>query len=455
MVYKRISAVLFPIAAILLVGSLYWGYQEHQEKNTVLMKAENQYQRAFHDLTYHVDKLHEQLGHTLAVNSTSQAYHRKGLVNVWRLTSQAQNEINQLPLSMLPFDKAEDFLSRISNFAYKTSVRDLTKQPLSEDEFKTLKTLYASSKDISQDLQSMQEKVLSNHLRWMDVELSLAAQQAKGDQTIVDGFKGVDKKVSEYPEINWGPSVSSMYEKRTISMLSGKQVTPDEIKQRAIKFAGKKGEGKSVRIEENGKGTEYASYSAVLSEHKSGNAIHMDFSQKGGQLIAYMDPREIGEKQLSAEQARAAAEKFLKEHGFNDMQAVSYDVYDNAGTFSFVGNQGDVLIYPDKLTIKVALDNGDIAALQANEYVFEHHKRTLPKAGISKADARKALNPQMKVSKEQMALIKNDDGNEVLCYEYTGRINDSDYRIYINADSGMEESIEVLSSLDKVASSGK
>ena len=81
-----------------------------------------------------------------------------------------QNEINQLPLSMLPFDKAEDFLSRISNFAYKTSVRDLTKQPLSEDEFKTLKTLYANSKDISQDLQGMQEKVLSNHLRWMDVE---------------------------------------------------------------------------------------------------------------------------------------------------------------------------------------------------------------------------------------------------------------------------------------------
>ena len=137
------------------------------------------------------------------------------------------------------------------------------------------------------------------------------------------------------------------------------------------------------------------------------------------------------------------------------MKAVSYDAYDNAGTFSFVGNQGDVLIYPDKLTIKVALDNGDIAALQANEYVFEHHKRTLPKAGISKADARKALNPQMKVSKEQMALIKNDDGNEVLCYEYTGRINDNDYRIYINADNGMEESIEVLSSLDKVASSGK
>lgn len=179
MVYKRISAVLFPIAAILLVGSLYWGYQEHQEKNTVLMKAENQYQRAFHDLTYHVDKLHQQLGNTLAVNSTSQAYHRKGLVNVWRLTSQAQNEINQLPLSMLPFDKAEDFLSRISNFAYKTSVRDLTKHPLSEDEFKTLKTLYANSKDISQDLQGMQEKVLSNHLRWMDVELSLAAQQLK------------------------------------------------------------------------------------------------------------------------------------------------------------------------------------------------------------------------------------------------------------------------------------
>ena len=157
--YRRLSAVFFPVMTLFFIGSIYWGYQEHQEKNSILIKAENQYQRAFHDLVYHVDQLHSELGNTLAVNSTSQGFHRKGLVNVWRLTSEAQNEINQLPLTLLPFNKTEDFLSKIANFSYKTSVRDLTKQPLSPDEFKMLKTLYANSEEISKIAQGVQEKV--------------------------------------------------------------------------------------------------------------------------------------------------------------------------------------------------------------------------------------------------------------------------------------------------------
>jgi len=114
--YARLSSIMFPIAALLFVGAIVWGYQEHQEKNSVLIKAENQYQRAFHDLSHHMGRLHDQLGETLAVSSASQGMQRKGLVNVWRLSSQAQNEINQLPLALLPFNKAGEFLNKLSNF---------------------------------------------------------------------------------------------------------------------------------------------------------------------------------------------------------------------------------------------------------------------------------------------------------------------------------------------------
>jgi spore germination protein len=451
--YKRLSAVLFPIMTLFLIGSVYWGYQEHQEKNSILIKAENQYQRAFHDLTYHVEQLHQQLGNTLAVNSTSQSYHRKGLVNVWRLTSEAQNEINQLPLTMLPFNEAEDFLSRIANFAYKTSVRDLSKQPLSPDEFKTLKSLYANSEDISNNLSAMQEKVLSDHLRWMDVEVALAKQNSPNDNTIIDGFKTVDKKVSEYPEINWGPSVASMYQKRSINMLSGKMVTADDIKKHVSEFMGTK--PKEIRVVENGKGTEYSSYSASVTDPRTGQKMQMDYTQKGGKLIWFMDSRDIGEKKINQDKAQAAAEKFLGDHGFKGMRAVSYNLYENTGAFTFVSTQNDVLIYPEKVTVKVALDNGEAVGLQANDYVYEHHERSLPKAKLTKAEARKALNPEFKVANDQMALILNEMGEETLCYEFTGRVNGSDYRIYINSETGVEESIEELSPLDKRTSSGK
>ena len=274
--YRRLSAVLFPVMTLFFIGSIYWGYQEHQEKNSILIKAENQYQRAFHDLSYHVQQLHRELGNTLAVNSTSQGYHRKGLVNVWRLTSEAQNEINQLPLTLLPFNRTEDFLSRIANFSYKTSVRDLTKKPLSKDEYKMLKTLYGNSEQISKDLLNVQEKVISKNLRWMDVETALATERSTLDNTIIDGFKTVDKKVSEYPEINWGPSVSSMYQKRTVRMLAGEKKSPEDIKKLAADFL-KLPDSRSIRVVENGKGTEFASYSATVNK---GNADIQLISRK-------------------------------------------------------------------------------------------------------------------------------------------------------------------------------
>ncbi|MGO4544239.1 germination protein YpeB [Paenibacillus sp. 2TAB23] len=450
--YHRLSSILFPFMSLLFIGAIYWGYQEHQEKNSILIKAENQYQRAFHDLTFHVEQLHQQLGTTLAVNSTSQSYHRKGLVNVWRLTSQAQNEINQLPLTLLPFNEAEDFLSRIANFAYKTAVRDLTKQPLTQDEFKTMKTLYANSEQISKDLSGMQKEVLANNLRWMDVEIALASEKENNDNTIVDGFKTVDKKVSEYPEINWGPSVSSMYQKRTIKMLGGNLVTAEQVKKLAATFTNKP--NADIRIVENAKGTEYASYSATVNESKD-QKLQMDFTQKGGQLIWFMNSRDIGEKKIDLEKAKASADSFLDKHGFSNMKAVSYDVHSNMGAFTYVSVQSGVLIYPDKLTVKVALDNGQTVGLQANDYVFEHHKRKLPSPIISKAEARKALNPEMKVQSELLALIDNDLGEEVLCYEYSGRINGSLYRIYINSETGLEESIEEMSPYDSKAASDK
>ncbi|GFN30618.1 germination protein YpeB [Paenibacillus xylaniclasticus] len=438
--YKRLSAVMFPVVTLLCIGSIIWGYQEHQEKNSILIKAENQYQRAFHDLSYHVEQVHKQLGNTLAVNSKSQAYHRKGLINVWRLTSEAQNEVNQLPLTLLPFNTTEEFLSRISNFAYKTAVRDLSKNPLTDEEFKTMKTLYERSDEIAKNLRSVQQKVLQNNLRWMDVEAALASEKTVRDNSIIDGFKTVDNKVGEYPEINWGPSVASMYQKRTVKMLSGKLMTPEEIKRKTAKFLDLKSE-EGIRVVENGKGTEYASFTATV-ERTKGEKIQLDFTQKGGQLIWYMNPRDVGAKQVGLNEARKAADKFLNAHGYQGMKPSSYDEYGNEGVFTYVATQNGVLIYPEKITVKVALDNAQVIAVQASDYVYEHHTRKLKKPRITKAEARQALNPDMKVTSETMALILNDMGEETLCYEFVGRINGHAYKMYINADTGVEETIE-------------
>ncbi|MEC0372083.1 germination protein YpeB [Paenibacillus chibensis] len=450
--YKRLSAVLFPIVTLFMIGAFVWGYQENQEKNAILIKAENQYQRAFHDLSYYMDRLHSELGNTLAVSSTSNAMHRKGLINVWRLTSEAQNEINQLPLTMLPFNKTEDFLSRISNFSYQTSMRNLDKEPLTKDEIQNLKTLYKNSSDITKDLQTVQSKVIANRLRWMDVESAMASEDKALDNTIIDGFKTVDKRVGAYPELNWGPAVSSMYDKRSVKMLAGVPVSKEDIKRKAAKFADA-GPHASIQVTENGKGTDWESYTATVKSQNQPAVISMDFTKKGGLLISYHDSRKIGKKSVTIQQAKAKADQFLTKKGYKDMTAVTADQYGNMGNLTYVSKQDGVLVYPEKITVRVGLDNGEVTGFQASDYVYEHKegKRNIPKPKMTMAEVRKKINPEFKETYSRTALIKDDSAKEVLCYELGGNINGSRYRMYIDANDGTERMVEELKASDQQA----
>ncbi|CAM3570984.1 germination protein YpeB [Marinicrinis lubricantis] len=439
--YKRLSAIMFPITAILLIGAVYWGYQENQEKNSILIKAENSYQRAFHNLSYHLDQLHNELGNTLAISTNSKDYQRRQLVNVWRITSEAQSEISQLPLSLLTFHETEKFLANIADFTYHTAVRDFEKEPLSEKEMKTLQTLYKHSDEISKNVLDVQDKVIENHLRWMDVEVAVAQEDSVRDNAIIDGFKLVDQKVGEYEDVDFGPSSADTYETRSIKQLSGKMMTKEEILQKAQQnFAL---QGSDIQVVHNGKGTEFQSYS-VTAQTKRGPRMQMDYTTKGGHLVYFIKEREIKNKQIDQNQAIQSASQFLKKNIGGAMEPISYDEYENVASITFATKKNNVVIYPEKLVVRVALDNGEVAGLSAADYVYEKKDRKWSPPKLSKQEAAKSLSDGFKVSDSGLALIQDDFKKEVLAYQFVGRSNSTFYRVFIDANTGNIVKIENL-----------
>lgn len=443
--YARLSAIMFPIAAIMFVGAAFWGYQEHQEKNTVLLKAENQYQRAFHDLSHHMNRLNSEMGKTLAVSVNSQGMQRKGLVNIWRMTSEAQNEINQLPLTMLPINKAESFLSRLANFAYQTSMRDLTKQPLTDQEIKTLKSLHATSTNVKRELDKVQEAVISDRLRWMDVELALANENAPQDNSIVSSFKSMDKQLGEYPENEWGPTALSTDRIRNAAALEGEQATKEDVVKKALVMLGHRNETGKTRVSENGNSTDVPTYTVVVGDGSDGD-IQFDYTRKGGHLLSMMNGREVKNRKLDYDNARNKASQFLLRNNYKNMTPVAFDEYDHVAVFTFVHTINKVRIYPDKLVVRVALDNGEIVGLQASDHVFAKRVLDPGKPKMSKEQVQQGLNPQFKVKQHALAVIENGMRQLVLCHEFSGVIDDRHYRIYFNAETGEEEEIEEMPS---------
>ncbi len=442
MIYGVTARVLFPVAVVALIGAGMWGYQEHNEKNSVLIKAENQYQRAFHDLNYHIDKLHDELGKSLVVNSRNQV--TPSLTNVWRLAYACQSDVGQLPLTLMPFNNTEEFLAKVADFSYGVAVRDLNRQPLSEQEYKTLKSLYAHSKDIKKQLRHVQTKVIDKRLRWMDVETALASDDKKTDNTIIDGFRTIDKRVQEFPEIDWGTSIQSLDKKKQqrIKGLDGTPTTKEEAGRIALEFLGLRAENAKVEVDENGKSEEYSAYSVQVTSKEVGNPVYLEVSKRGGKVIWLLNERDIAEDRLTMDQAEESARKFLRTHGYHNMVPVESDSYEGLAVFTFVPLQNGVRLYPDAVTVEVALDNGSVNGFNSTEYQFNHKQRFLPKPRITKEQARQKVNPSVKVTSQRMAVIEGKrDGQEVLCYEMAGSMDGEAYMIYINAQNGEEEEV--------------
>ncbi|MDR4948422.1 germination protein YpeB [Neobacillus cucumis] len=437
-----IRGILIGVLALGIAGTAYWGYQEHQEKNAVLINAENNYQRAFHNLAYRMDLLHEKIGATLAMNSKESL--SPSLVEVWRITSQAHGDVGQLPLTLLPFNKTEEFLANIGNFSYRTAVRDLSKEPLTGKEYQTLQTLYKRSGDIQSELRNVQHLILKNNLRWMDVEMALAAGKENTDNTIIDGFKTVEKTVTSYDETDLGPTFANLQKKdENFNKIRGKTISRQDaikIAKKYIKFNG----DANVKVTDNGKGSDFGFYSVLIENKKTNQEASMDITKKAGHPIWFINNRDINKQVISLNDANNKASAFLRETGFKNLELFESTQYDHVGVFNFVTNINGVRIYPESVKVKVALDNGDIIGVSAEEYLKSYQTRTIEKPTLSLEQARAKVNPKLKVMEHRQAMIVNDLNQDVLCYEFLGTMGDDTYRIFINAKTGVEEEVDKL-----------
>ncbi|UPM54833.1 germination protein YpeB [Gottfriedia acidiceleris] len=433
------------VLAIGLIGTSYWGYTEHKAKNEINIQAENNYQRAFHELTYELDLLHDKIGDTLAMKSKSSL--SPALVEVWGLTSQARSNVGQLPLRLLPVNKTEEFLTNIGDFSYRTAVRDLDKEPLTQNEYATLQKLYDNSAEIQGEIRKVQHLVFENKLRWMDVELAYAKDQHPKNNVIIDGFKTVERNVMSYSDANADPSLTNYKVNRaSLSNVKGEKITTEQAKEIARKFL-ELNSTAQIKVDLTGEKLEDRYYSIEIKEPKTNSEIYMDITEKGGYPVWVIDSRNIKAQKIDLNQASINGLKFLERNKFSNMELTESSQYDTIGVFTYVTKQDGVRIYPESVTMKIALDDGSIVGFSSRNYLAAYTKRTIPKPKISVEEARNSISSNLKIMEERQAIILNKLNQEVLCYEFVGIRGNDTYQIFVNADTGVEEQIKKLNVL--------
>jgi spore germination protein len=444
--YKNIASIVSPLLLLLVIALAVWGFQVREEKNTVLIKAENQYQRSFFELNDHIEQLHHELAKLQMVKAESSQ--RKAIANVWRLANLAQNNISQLPLSLLPFHETQKLLHNVSHFAYKTNIRDTKTAPLTQAERTLLTNLYKRTGEISTELRRVQTAVMSKQLRWMDVELAQIEENTTRDTSIVDGFQLVNEKVTEYEDLDFGPTVTTKKWTDQQPIKPGEALDPILLRKKAESITG----GKVVKTLADKTLAKHGISQYLVRHANTGERITVQINQRNAEPIWFLHARKIEKSKLTQQQALKQAEKYLKRHQIRSMEFVAFDTYQQTASVTFVKSRNKTLIYPHKIVVKVALDNGEIIGLQSDlqfsSVPTERWDSLIKGVRIAKPDALRFMGKDFKVRSVQMAIVNSEEKAPILCYQFEGKFDHHVYRIFIDASNGTEIQSELLEDIE-------
>ena len=126
------------------------------------------------------------------------------------------------------------------------------------------------------------------------------------------------------------------------------------------------------------------------------------------------------------------------------MQQTYYLKNEGIVTINYAYSQDGVIMYPDLIKLKIALDNGQVLGVETTGYLNNHTIRDISKVKITKEQAKEKLNKNLDIESETLAVIPTDWKTELLCYEFKGKVGDTNYIVYINAETGKEEEILVI-----------
>ena len=170
----------------------------------------------------------------------------------------------------------------------------------------------------------------------------------------------------------------------------------------------------------------------------------ISMTKKDGRLYLMTSDRDVNEEKISMEEAENIGLDFLKKIGIDNVKETYYLKTENYALINYAAMQDDVILYPDLVKVKIALDNGEVDSVESQGYIFNHTKRDDITPTISIDEARSKINKKLEIIAEDIAIIPTDSNSEILTYEFKGKIDDREFLIYINAKTSQEERILLI-----------
>lgn len=434
--------ILKSVIVVLIISIIITGYYAFKLKEKYSNLNNNNYTEAFSNLVNYMNTIENYLAKSMISKGSEQA--TKNLTEIWKNSDLAIVYLSRIPLSQEGLSQTSRFLNQVSDYSYSLSRKSIEGKELTDEDFKNLKDLYQYSLEMEQTLNQLSEEIYNGSINWDDLSINSNNKFAQAVDSI-NVFSNIDDNLNEYEGLIYDGAYSDHINKMEKLGLTGDDIDEENAKNKAKEFFNDS-EYSVKNVENNGfvENADIPIYDFTIEFNNVEERCSISISKKGGHVVETSFDRNVEEEKISQQEANEIGKKYLDSKGFKNMKETYFIKQGNIVTINYAYDDNGIVVYPDLIKVKIALDNGQILGIETNGYLNSHTDRQKTVPRITLDEARNKLNSDLEIISEGMAIIPTEWKSEILCYEFKGKTNGKEFLVYINVETGKEENILVI-----------
>ena len=439
---EKINKKALGVGVFMVFGALsIFGVEMTNNFKRQKQASEDEYNRAMYEMVGYISNVESELAKLQITNTPKMT--STTLASIWKQSNLAKENLEELPSTQNSMSKASKYLSQVSDYSYSLLKKTTQNEKLNDEEYATIAKLYKSSQDLGSIMTDIYNDLNDGRIRWDELKKVSDEKLSQSEEvTTVSNIEKIGKNFQEYEGLIYDGAFSDHLLNMQPKFLSNNEVTKDQAKENIIKIFKEENIETLEELEDSNGIIDLYNFKLKLKNEPDIKNISM--TKKDGKLYLMISDRKVEEEKISMEEAESKGLEFLKSIGIDNVKENYYLKTENFAIINYAALQDKVVLYPDLVKVKVALDTGEICSVEAQGYIFNHTKRNDITPTISIEKARKAINKNLNILSEGVAIIPTESKSEVLTYEFKGKIDEREFLIYVNAKTGEEEKILLI-----------
>ncbi|MBO4897912.1 MAG: germination protein YpeB [Clostridia bacterium] len=423
---KSFTAV---ISAFLFTALLSFAVFQSARAKEMTHSLQSGYSRAFLDLTSNVENIKYDLAKCMVTGDAREISRLAG--EIFRESAAGGASLSQLPQGDVSLAGTSKFLNQVGDFTNNLSLKYMSGGEIDDAEYETLLSLRRYAEDLSATLAEMQTKLFSGELCFISDSDSSAAALSGGFEEMEQGF-------TDYPSLIYDGPFSDHIENKSPAYLEGaSEITQSEAQKRINNMTG-------LSLSFSGEGGGSLPAYAFSGVCKSGAPVYAEITKRGGMLSWYLCDRAPETAVLSADEARNKAREYISLLGIPAMRDTYYEIQNGIAIVNFAAEEDGVILYPDLIKVRVALDTGEVIGCELHGYIMNHTARQVPPFSHAESEVLEKISPKTSVSSVNKCLIPTKSGGEIFCYEVRCSFEGQEFLIYLNSETLRQEDVLIL-----------